>query len=255
MTPAPEVRLIALPGIGEISAGEALDQVIISALPPAGVRLEDGDVVVVASKIVSKSEGRVLDLDSLVPSARAKELAGITGKEPNFVEAVLAESTSVSRVAPNVLVVKHRLGFTSANAGIDRSNHSGPGDTVLLLPLDPDASADRLRRSLEEAAGVRLGVVIADTHGRPFRRGNVGVAIGVSGIAALVDMRGQQDLYGRELQATIVPMADQLAAAAALIGGEAAEGRPVVIVRGAPTVPGEGRATDLVRPPEEDLYR
>lgn len=256
MTALPgEVRLFPVPGIGQVKEGDKVDAVILDALAASGLSLEDGDVVVVASKIVSKSEGRVVDLDSLTPSARAHKLAEITGKEPSYIEAVLSESVSVSRTGPNVLVVRHRLGFTSANAGLDRSNHSGPDNTVLALPLDPDASADGIRRGLESALGVGLSVVVADTHGRPFRRGNVGVAIGLSGLLALVDKRGEADLYGRVLEATFIPTADQLASAAALVGGEASEGLPVVVVRGAPVVRGEGRAADLVRSPEEDLYR
>lgn len=253
--PLPEIRLIGLTGIGRVRAGDRLDRLILDALSASGTALEDGDVLVVASKIVSKAEGRALDLDTVVPSPQAKELAETTGKEPRFVQAVLDESEAVSRTGPNVLIVRHRLGFTSANAGIDRSNHAGAGDSILLLPVDPDGSANRLRASLEEATGLRLGILVADTHGRPFRRGNVGVAIGASGVSTLLDMRGQPDLYGRILEATVIPMADQLAGAAALVGGEAAEGIPVVIVRGARAALGTGRASDLVRPPEQDLYR
>ena len=254
-TDAPEVRIMAVPGIGTVAEGDKVEQLILAALDSADLALVDGDVVVIASKIVSKAEGQVIDLSLLDPSPRAVALAEVTGKDARFVEAVLAESTEVSRAAPNVLVVRHRLGFTSANAGLDRSNHSGPEETVLALPLDPDASAASIRSGLEESLGVRLAVVVADTHGRPFRRGNVGVAIGVSGLVALVDKRGETDLYGRMLEATFIPSADQLAAAAALVGGEAAEGLPVVVIRGAPFQWGEGRAADLVRTPEEDLYR
>jgi coenzyme F420-0:L-glutamate ligase/coenzyme F420-1:gamma-L-glutamate ligase len=251
----PEIRLIGLPGIGEVAAGHDLGRLILSALDASALSLADGDVLVVASKIISKAEGRILDLGSVQPGPQAEELARITGKDPRFVQAVLDEAEGVSRAAPNVLVVRHRLGFTSANAGLDRSNLGAPEETVLLLPEDPDASADRLRGALEAALGLRLGVVVADTHGRPFRRGNIGVAIGVSGLAALVDQRGRPDLYGRILEATLVPQADQLAAAAGMVGGEAAEGLPVVVVRGAALQWDDGRASDLVRPPEEDLYR
>ena len=252
----PEVRLIGVPGIDEVAPGDVVADVIAAALERAGVQLADGDVVVVASKIVSKAEGRVIDLTQLTVSDRARKLAEITGKDEAFVEAVLSESTDVSRAAPNVLVVRHRLGFTSANAGLDRSNYDGPDHTVLALPVDPDASAAAVRAGLEGATGTKLGVVIADTHGRPFRRGNVGVAIGLSGLEALVDKRGQADRHGRVLEATFIPTADQLAGAAALVGGEADEGLPVVIVRGAPVVTSDtARAADLVRPAEEDLYR
>jgi coenzyme F420-0:L-glutamate ligase / coenzyme F420-1:gamma-L-glutamate ligase len=252
----PEVRLIGVPGIGEVTAGDGLADLIAEALDAAGIGLADGDVVVVASKIVSKAEGRVIDLSRLTVSDRARRLAEITGKEEAFVEAVLSESTDVSRAAPNVLVVRHRLGFTSANAGLDRSNFTGPDHTVLALPVDPDASADSLRGGLETVTGRKLAVVIADTHGRPFRRGNVGIAIGLSGLQALVDKRGESDRHGRVLEATFIPTADQLAGAAALVGGEADEGLPVVIVRGAPVIASDtARAGDLVRSAEEDLYR
>lgn len=252
----PEVRLIGVPGIGEVSPGDGVADLIATALQGAGISLADGDVVVVASKIVSKAEGRVIDLNRLTVSDRARRLAQITGKDEAFVEAVLSEATDVSRAAANVLVVRHRLGFTSANAGLDRSNYIGPEHTVLALPEDPDASAGVIRTGLQAATGTRLAVVIADTHGRPFRRGNVGVAIGLSGMEALVDKRGEYDRHGRVLEATFIPTADQLAGAAALVGGEAAEGLPVVIVRGAPIVASEAaRASDLVRSPEEDLYR
>jgi coenzyme F420-0:L-glutamate ligase / coenzyme F420-1:gamma-L-glutamate ligase len=247
---APEVRLIGVPGIGEVHVGEDLAGLIAAALVAAGLELLDGDVVVVASKIVSKSEDRVIQLGGLAASSRARRLAELTGKDEAFVEAVLAESVDVSRAAPNVLVVRHRLGFTSANAGLDRSNYDGPEDTVLALPLDPDGSARSIRQGLEKATGRRVAVVIADTHGRPFRRGNVGVAIGLSGMEALVDQRGEADRYGRVLEATFIPTADQVAGAAALVSGEAAEGLPVVIVRGAPVRASESaRASDLVRPP------
>lgn len=252
----PEIRLIGVTGIGEVAAGDVLAEVIQAALVAAGLALADGDVVVVASKIVSKAEGRIIDLSGLTVSDRARKLAEITGKDEAFVEAVLSESTDVSRAAPNVLVVRHRLGFTSANAGLDRSNYAGSDHTVLALPLDPDASAGAIRAGLEAATGTQLAVVIADTHGRPFRRGNVGVAIGLSGLQALVDKRGETDRHGRVLEATFIPTADQLAGAAALVGGEAAEGLPVVIIRGAPFVTSDAsRASDLVRSPEEDLYR
>ena len=252
----PEVRLIGVPGIGEVTDGDVVSEIIAHAVDAAGIELVDGDVVVVASKIISKAEGRVIDLTQLTVSDRARKLAEITGKEEAFVEAVLSESTDVSRAAPNVLVVRHRLGFTSANAGLDRSNYGGPDHTVLALPLDPDASAEALRAGLESATGLKLAVVIADTHGRPFRRGTVGVAIGLSGLEALVDKRGEMDRQGRVLEATFIPTADQLAGAAALVGGEADEGLPVVIVRGAPVVASDSaRAGDLIRSAEEDLYR
>lgn len=223
----------------------------LAALISERVSLEDGDVVVVASKIVSKSEGCIVQLRDIEPSTRALELADVTGKDPRLVELILRESTEVVRAVPGVLLVRHRLGFTSANGAIDASNVGLGDDTVLVLPDDPDASAARLRDGLR----AHVGVVVADTHGRAFRRGNVGVAIGIAGVVGLDDQRGSTDLFGRVLEATVVPTADLLAAAAGLVTGEAAEGIPVVVVRGAGANadPG-GRAADLLRLPEEDLF-
>jgi coenzyme F420-0:L-glutamate ligase/coenzyme F420-1:gamma-L-glutamate ligase len=244
-----------VPGLPLVQAGDDLAGLIGGALAAAEVRLLDGDVLVVSSKIISKSEGRFVRLGTVQPSAEAHDLAGRTGKDPRMVQLVLDESRGVSRVGKHVLVTTHRLGFTSANAGIDQSNVADGEETALLLPLDPDASADALRQKLEAHFGVGLGVVITDTHGRPFRMGNVGVAIGVSGVVALLDLRGQPDLYGRVLKITLSGYADLIASAAHLVTGEGAEGRPVVLVRGLAHVGETGRATDLVRPPEQDMYR
>jgi len=231
---------------------------LLQALDRAGQTLRDGDVLAVAQKIVSKAEGRQVRLAAVTPSARAEEVAAVVGKDARLVELILRESTAVSRLAPGVLIVRHRLGFTSANAGIDRSNvqtHSGEEEAVLLLPLDPDASAVALREALRAATGAAAGVVITDSHGRPFRLGTVGVAIGVAGLPALWNRRGEADLYGYRLQHTDVGLADEIAAAAGLLMGQAAEGLPAVLLRGLRLPPAGGRATDLVRPDELDLYR
>src|SRR5262245_59907096 len=247
---------MSLPGIPLVKPGDDLARLILDSLRGNDLTLQDGDVLVVTSKIVSKAEGRLLDLRTLTPSARAQDIAAQTGKDPRLVEAVLAESSDISRMRMGVLVVRHRLGFTSANAGIDHSNVGPNGEEwVLLLPVDPDASARRLRDALHAETGVRIGVVISDTHGRPFRLGNTGVAVGVAGIPALLDLRGRADLFGRVLQATDIALADEIAAAADLLSGQAAEGLPVTLVRGLRLPPVEGKATDLVRPPEMDLYR
>jgi len=210
----------------------------------------------VAQKIISKAEGRLIDPAEVEPGDHALELAERVGKDPRLVELILRESDEVSRVRPGVLIVRHRLGFTSANAGIDRSN-VGPGDAerVLLLPLDPDASARRIRATIAGERGVDVGVIITDSHGRPFRLGTVGVAIGVAGLPALWDRRGEPDRYGYRLQHTDVGVADEIAAAAGLLMGQAAEGQPAVLIRGLRLPPGDGRASDLVRPKELDLYR
>jgi coenzyme F420-0:L-glutamate ligase/coenzyme F420-1:gamma-L-glutamate ligase len=216
--------------------------------------LQDDDVLVVTSKIVSKAEGRRVSLTEIQPGDEARRLAAITGKDERMVELVLRESTEVSRAAPNVLVVRHRLGFISANAGIDQSNVAGDDDSALLLPLDPDASATRIRDGLHALTNAQVGIVLSDSHGRPFRMGNVGVAIGVAGIPALRDLRGSSDLFGRTLKITIQGYADMIASAAGLVSGEGAEGLPVIHIRGL-NVRGDGKASDLNRPAEQDLYR
>jgi len=250
-----ELRLIALPGIPLIQPGDDLARVLLDALKAAELTLEAGDVLVVTSKIVSKAEGRIVALAGVTPGARAHELAAQTGKDPRIVELVLRESTGVSRVAPNVLVVEHRLGFVSANAGIDQSNLEGGDERVLLLPVDPDRSAVELRQRLMDATGLAVGIVISDSHGRPFRLGNVNVAIGVAGLPALIDLRGHPDLFGRILKISIQAYADMVASAAGLLTGEGAEGLPVVLVRGLTYPPLDGRAVQLNRPAAQDLYR
>lgn len=249
------VTITPIPNLPHFKPGDDLAGLLMRALDDAGMALRDGDVLVVAQKIVSKVEGRIVDLAQVEVSERARELAEETGKDARLVALILGESEGISRVAPNLLIVRHRLGFTSANAGIDRSNVAqGDRELVLLLPEDPDASAAALRRTLEEALGVTVAVLIADSHGRPFRLGTVGVAIGVAGLPALWDRRGERDLYGFRLQHTEVAVADEIAAAAGLLMGQAAEGLPVVLVRGLELPAGEGGAGDLVRPREKDLY-
>jgi coenzyme F420-0:L-glutamate ligase / coenzyme F420-1:gamma-L-glutamate ligase len=250
---APTISLIGVAGLPMVGPGDDLVALIGGALAAQATPLADDDVVVITSKIVSKAEGRFVDLGTVTPSSRARTLAAATDKDPRLVELVLRESTAVSRARPGILIVRHRLGFTSSVAGIDHSNVAGSDEVVLLLPADPDASAARLREGLERATGRTLGVVLTDTHGRPFRRGNIGVAIGVAGLPALLDLRGEVDLFGHVLRATEVPLADQVAAAAGLIAGETVERLPVVVLRGL-ALRGDGRGADLIRPPELDLY-
>lgn len=249
------LTLVALPGIPLIRPGDDLVTLIRDGLARADLSLENGDVLVVTSKIVSKAEGGLVDLNEVAPGREALRLAEEARKDARIVELVLRESRGVSRVAPGVLVTQHRLGFTSANAGIDQSNVDGGDDHVLLLPVDPDASARRIRDGLLATTGCAVGIVISDSHGRPFRMGNVGVAIGVAGLPAVVDLRGNLDLFGRELKISIQGYADMVASAANLLTGEGAEGRPVVLVRGLEYSPSFGRVCDLYRPPEQDLYR
>jgi len=247
--------ITALPGIPLVKPGDDLVQMILAGLAEAHLSLQTGDALVVTSKIVSKAEGRLVDLDSVTPSAAAYTLAEKTRKDPRVVELVLGESESISRAAPGVLVVQHRLGFFSANAGIDQSNVDGSDNTVLLLPLNPDESAESIRAGLREATGADIGVVISDSHGRPFRMGNVGVAIGAAGLPALLDLRGHDDLFGRKLKITVQGYADLVASAANLLTGEGDEGRPVALLRGLDFPPVDGHAADLNRPVEQDLYR
>jgi coenzyme F420-0:L-glutamate ligase/coenzyme F420-1:gamma-L-glutamate ligase len=240
-----------------VEPGDDLASLILAGLADCGEGLRSGDVVVVAQKIVSKSEGRRVALASVTPSAGALELAEVTGKDPRLVELILGESSRVVRARRDLLIVEHRLGFVVANAGIDQSNvAAGPSEAAaLLLPRDPDASAETLRKTLRERTGAEVGVVIADSFGRPWRLGTVGVALGAAGLPSLVDRRGETDLFGRTLQATVIAVADHIAAAATLLMGEAREGRPVAVVRGlhfdAPHLPG----SRLLRPPQEDEFR
>ncbi|MCI0395649.1 MAG: coenzyme F420-0:L-glutamate ligase [Chloroflexi bacterium] len=257
LTSEASITLTAVPGFPEVRPGDDVAELLLAALDAAGLALRDGDVLAIAHKVISKAEGRQVELGKVTPSQEAHELAAQTGKDPRLVELILRESVGISRMRPGLLIVRHRLGFTSANAGIDRSNvaQSGQGETVVLLPLDPDGSAARLRQAMQERWGVRVGVLITDSHGRPFRLGTVGVAIGLAGLPALWDRRGEPDRYGYRLQHTEVGTADEIAAAAGLLMGQAAEGRPVVLIRGLQLPPIEGQAGDLIRPPELDLYR
>jgi coenzyme F420-0:L-glutamate ligase/coenzyme F420-1:gamma-L-glutamate ligase len=250
-----KLTLLALPGIPSVQPGDNIVALLLGALDEARISLQDGDILVVAQKIISKAEGRNVLLADVVPSKEAAELAEETGKDPRLVELILRESESISRTAPGVLIVRHRLGFTSANAGIDRSNVSQEGEEqVLLLPLDPDESAARIGHGLREQTNVQVGVIISDSHGRPFRLGTIGVAVGVSGIPALWDRRGESDLYGYMLRHTDVGVGDELAAAAGLLMGQGSEGQPAVLIRGLELPYVQGRARDLVRPSEKDLY-
>ena len=252
---APQMTITGIPGIPLIRPGDDLAGLILGAIRAAGLSLHHGDVLIVTSKIVSKAEGRFVSLATVVPGPEAERLAAVTSKDPRMVELVLRESVGVVRAAPGVLVVRHRLGFVSANAGIDQSNVEGGDETVLLLPANPDQSARRLRDEIESVTRIALAVVLSDSHGRPFRMGNVAVAVGVAGLPAVRDLRGQPDLFGRPLRISLQGLADEVAAAANLVSGEGAEGLPVVLVRGLAFEPADGRAADLVRPPEQDLFR
>ena len=252
-----EVTLTALSGIKLVGPGDDLGAIAVAALRENGLIPKDGDVLVVAQKIVSKVEGRYVDISTVRPSERAIALAAEVDKDPRFVEVVLSESKRVVRHRPGLLIVEHRLGFVMANAGIDHSNVAPQDDSerVLLLPVDPDGSAQALRQHLLKVFGVGIGIIVSDSFGRPWRKGTVGVALGVAGLPAFVDLRGHPDLFGRELLVTETGFGDEIAAAAGLLMGQADEAVPMVLVRGlgwsAPDLP----AAALVRSAENDLFR
>jgi len=255
-----ELRVRAITGMPTINPGDDLFEVIVSALAHSETDLADGDVVVIASKIVSRAEGCFVDLASIIPSNSAERLGGEVDKDPRLVELILRESTEISRKTTGALIVRHRLGFVSANAGIDASNAApsgaleGSGPWVLILPPDPDATATVLRAKLRERFSANVGVLITDSWGRPFRRGTVGFAIGMAGVPAVWDRCGAVDRHGRVLESTESAIADSIAAAADLVAGQADEGRPLTLVRGLRFQASDDSAEALLRDPENDLY-
>lgn len=250
------VQLHAIPGVPLVQPGDDLASLVSRALENARLRLQSGDLLVLAQKIVSKAENRYVSLATVTPSARATELAAICRKDPRFVEMVLRESIDVVRCAPHVLITRNRRGHVYANAGIDQSNIRSPADDpqVLLLPEDADASARRLRDALLERWHTEIAVIINDSAGRPWRMGVTGIAIGCAGLLPLVSRIGVPDLFGQPLQITEIAAADELAAAASFVMGQAAEARPVVLVRGAPWQPGETGVAPLIRNRDKDLF-
>jgi coenzyme F420-0:L-glutamate ligase/coenzyme F420-1:gamma-L-glutamate ligase len=256
MAVASRAQLLALGGIPVVQPGDDLARIIADALEREGARLQAGDVLVVAQKIVSKAEDRFVALATVTPSARAMEIAGETVKDPRLVEVILSESTRVVRTRRDLIIVEHQLGIVLANAGVDQSNiGSDASHRVLLLPRDPDASARALRDALTARYGCDLAVVVNDSVGRAWRRGTVGIALGAAGLPSLLDLRGQPDMFGRQLRSSIVGLADEIAAAASLMMGQAAEGRPVVLIRGLSFPREDAPAQSLVRPEHEDLFR
>ena len=257
MSRSSALEILAVPGLPMIKPGDDLAALIAEGFARGGIEPRTGDVLAVAQKVVSKSEGRSVDLATVVPSARAIELAKQIEKDPRLVELILSESVRVVRSRPNVLIVEHRLGFVMANAGIDQSNVA-PTDGVeraLLLPVDPDGSAERLRARLSTEHGAPIAVIITDSFGRAWRRGTSGVAIGAAGLPALLDLRGNPDLFGRILQVSISGFADEIAAAASLVMGQGDEAKPVVLVRGLSGQAPANPASNLVRPASEDMFR
>ncbi len=250
-------RLVLEPlSLGLVEPGNDIGALLAEAWRRQAEPPKQGDVLVVAQKIVSKAEGRYVTLSDVAPSVEAVKLGAEVEKDPRLVEVILAESKRIVRRRPGVLVVEHRLGFVMANAGVDRSNipHDG-GERVLLLPRDPDGSAAALRERLGELFGSAPAVILSDSFGRPWRRGTVGVAIGAAGLPALRDWRGHRDLFGRELQVTETGFADEIASAASLLMGQADEAVPAVIVRGLSWRQADAAAATLVRPAEQDLFR
>ncbi len=252
-----QLTLTALPNVPLIQRGDDLAAIILRGLAEAGIALADGDVFILAQKIVSKAEGRMTRLRDVTPSPRAIELANQSGKDARFCEVVLWDTREIVRVRDGLIIVETNQGWVCANAGIDRSNVAPHDDEewVLRLPEDADRSARDLRARLRELTGHAVGIVINDTHGRAWRNGAVGVAIGVAGLPAIEDLRGQPDLFGYQLQVTLVGLADQIASAASLVQGQADEGRPIVHARGIPRSPGEGSAREIVRAKVMDLFR
>ncbi len=258
MVEAP-LTLTRLRGIKQIQIGDDLGNILAEALQKNQIDLEDDDILVLAQKIVSKAEGRLVNLSTVIPSKKAIQIAAKVEKRPEFIELVLQESNEVLRTRPGTIIVEHKSGFVCANAGIDHSNVHGewgnPEDWVLLLPEDANRSADRIRETIQKACGKRVGVMIIDSHGRAWRNGTIGMTLGVSWVPALVDLRGKPDLYQYKLRVTVVAAADELAAGASLMMGEANEGTPAIHVRGFPYALRESHASELVRSKSSDMFR
>ena len=253
---ASRLTLDALGGIPIVKPGDDLGGLLIDAVRRARIAPRDKDILIVAQKIVSKAEGRFVDLKTVVPSAQAAALAREVDKDPRLVEVILSESVGVVRKARNVLIVAHRLGFVVANAGVDQSNVDAEGsDQVLLLPHDPDGSAAALKATLDREFGADLAIIINDSFGRPWRIGVVGVALGAAGLPVVRNMVGSADLFGRKLRVTEIAVADEIAAAASLLMGQGSEGQPAVLLRGFDWDGSPTSAAALVRPKEMDLFR
>ncbi|MEZ5547669.1 MAG: coenzyme F420-0:L-glutamate ligase [Pseudomonadales bacterium] len=250
---AAALQIIALEGFPLVQAGEPLLPLISETLKQNNLSLQTGDVLVLAQKIVSKSENRFARLSETEASKEAESLAQQCAKDPRMVQLVLNESSQVIRAKPGVLIVRHKLGHVMANAGLDQSNIGNDSNLFLMLPKDPDASAQKLKSEVATQLGADIGVLICDSFGRPWRMGTTGVCIGCAGIAAIQDQRGEFDLFGKELQVTMPAKGDEIAAAASLVMGEAAEGTPIVLIRGL-KISGTGQTSDLIRPLEEDLF-
>jgi coenzyme F420-0:L-glutamate ligase/coenzyme F420-1:gamma-L-glutamate ligase len=250
------LKLFALYNFPMVAVGDRIDNLIDENLTQADLKPGDGDILVIAQKIVSKAEGRYVDLNTIAPSTEANDLAATCQKDPRLVQAILDESTEVLRCLPGIIIVRHRLGLVLANAGIDQSNldPDTPGQSVLLLPENPDSSARQLVRYFKEKYNVNIGVIINDSLGRAWRLGTTGTCIGSSGVELLRNEQGRTDLFGRVLQTTTIGIGDELAAAASLLMGQADEARPVVLVRGWRATNEIGESGELIRPLGQDLF-
>jgi coenzyme F420-0:L-glutamate ligase/coenzyme F420-1:gamma-L-glutamate ligase len=247
------IQIIGLKKFPLIKEGNNLVEYIVRAAKDEGIQLATGDVIVIAQKVVSKAEGRVVRLDSITPSAMAQKIAQTSGKDPRHVEAILGESAKIVRQKNAHLIVETKQGFVCANAGVDRSNVEDQ-DSLTLLPVDPDKSARKIREGIRELTGADVGVIVSDTFGRAWRIGQVNVAIGLDGMPSVLDYRGQKDMFGYVLTVTQMAVADELASAAELVMKKS-DGVPVVVIKGFDYTPTKGSARDLVRPEEEDLFR
>lgn len=253
------LTLTPLQNIPLIRQNDNLADILVKSFQQTNIELQNNDIIVIAQKIVSKSEGRMVNLATITPSPVAIELAKKCEKDPRVVELIIQESNEILRVRVGTIIVEHKLGFVCANAGIDHSNVAGSGNKdeeyVLLLPENPDQSAQNIREQIKQKTGINIGVAIIDSHGRAWRNGTVGICIGLSGLPALIDARGWKDLFGYTLKITVVGVADELAAAASLVMGQAAEGTPAVHVRGFPYPLGEGSLKEIIRPKDQDMFR
>jgi coenzyme F420-0:L-glutamate ligase / coenzyme F420-1:gamma-L-glutamate ligase len=249
------VEIIAVEGLPLIKPGDNLGELIVNATKKQKTPLQEGDVIVATHVAVSKSEGNIINLDTVVPSERAKELAEKTSKDPALVEVILRESSDIVRIGPNSIITETRSGSVSANAGVDRSNVAGDRN-VVPLPKDPNASAQNIRKEIKRLTGANVAVIVSDTHGRPFRVGEINIAVGVAGLNPIRDRRGEKDLFGYVLRVKQTAIGDELASAAELVIGQADEGIPVAIVRGYKYQLNDNiPPTELIRPKERDLFR
>lgn len=250
-----KIELIPVEGMPLVKRDDDIAWLIVEALGNSGVKLLSKDILVIAQKIVSKAEGRIVDLRELEVSAEAVLLAEKTGKEPALVEAILRESNEILRHSDGLIIAEQKLGIVCANAGIDQSNVAGGGGLVALLPANPDESAGRIRMRIKALTDKEVAVIINDTHGRPFRLGAVGIAIGVAGMRPISDLRGRKDLCSYTMRTTTAALADELASAASILMGQCDEAIPAVVVRGLDYEPAPGSARQLIRNPEKDLFR